>query len=146
MSSVHVTPNTTPTITAGAYSSGDALGGKLTFMLGSLSSGVIQSLRLVDLAKQNAEIDLVLFGADFSATADNAVFDPSDADLANCLGAIKIANSSYASFNDSALASVYGIGLTFQTGSAIYGQLVVRGTPTYASTSDISLQIGILLG
>lgn len=149
MSIVQKTALQTPTITAGAYSIGDALGGKISFLVGSSSSGyesaVVQSITLIDLAKQSADIDLVLFGADFTATADGDAFDPSDADLANCIGHISITADDYSLFNDNAVATLRGVGLVFQSGS-LYGQLVLRSAPTYASTSDIKIQIGYIEG
>ena len=140
-----------PTITAGAYGLGDAVGGRLAFThatAGAGETGVLELIRLVDRAQQMQAIDLVLFDQAFTATADNAVFDPSDADLENCLGVINIAAADYFNFNDNAVAVVtpmspLGWGFPIQTvGSDIlYGQMVVRtGPPTFVATSDLRLR------
>ncbi len=140
----------TPTITAGAYSAGDALGGKLTFAGAARAAGgtgVIHSVVLTDAAKQDANIDLVLFDQDFTATADNAAFDPSDEDLANVIGIIPIYSTDYADFNDNSAACVRQVGMQFKcsgTGTALYGQMVIRDADTYAATDDVTVKLMIL--
>ena len=76
----------TPTVTVGAYSALDAVGGKLEFTDVCTSfnnTGQITQGHIKDAAKQNALLILVLFDRDFTATADNAPFAVSDADLLN---------------------------------------------------------------
>jgi len=138
----------TPTITAGAYAAGDAIGGLITLGVGgSLPSGVLQYVGLVDKAKQSGVIDVVFFNATFTATADNAAFDPTDADLAAAwLATVAITAADYSNYNDNGTASVSAGGVPFVTAGALYVQLVARGAPTYTSTTDLLLKIGILLG
>lgn len=135
----------TPIITAGAYSSGDALGGLLTFENVVEADGdgfTIDGLVIVDKGKQDANIDLVLFDDTFTATADNAAFDPSDADLLKCLG--YLASGSYSDFADNSVMRRSGIGFNgILVGTSLYGQMVVRGTPTYTSTGDITVRLYI---
>lgn len=141
-----------PVITAGAYSLGDAIGGRLEFdgaTAGAGETGVLEMIRLVDRAQQNVALDLVLFDQAFTAIADNAVFAPSDADLENCLGVVNVAAADYFNFSTNAVAVVSpvspdGWGFPVQTvGSDIlYGQLVVRsGPPTYVATTDIRVRL-----
>jgi len=140
----------TPTITAGAYAANDAVGGKLTFTLleanyPERSTGIIQGVTITDKAGQNAALDLILFQSDFTPTADNAPFDPSDADLLNLAGAIKILSSDYLAFADNSAAIRGALALPFSaTTRFLYGQLVARGTPTYASTSDLTVILTVL--
>ncbi len=151
----------TPVVTAGAYSANDALGGLLVFkdalLPGLVQTGVILTVTLLDAASQDAATDLVLFNQTFTATADNAAFAPSDADLLNCLGVISIAAGDYATFSGNSIATVRNAGfgaksvdtIGAQTGTStgdgnLYGQLVTRATPTYAATSDISVTITVL--
>ncbi len=142
-----------PTVTAGAYSANDAVGGLLTFKTRWFtpnSTGVILSVQIKDNAKQNAALELVLFSKTFTATANNDAFDPSDADMVNCLGVIPISGTDYVDFVDNSIATVKNIGLAVRSDDtthgdrAIYGQLVTRGTPTYVATSDISVILEIL--
>lgn len=136
----------TPTITAGAYTAKDAVGGKLTFA-GVGNKGLINSLVISDKTTQAAELVLVLFDQDFTPTADNAPFDPSDADLANCGGFIRVIASDYQAFADNGVATLTGIGLPYKlaaAGTSLYGQLMCTGTPTYASTSDLTAKLGVI--
>jgi len=142
----------TPTITAGAYTAGDAVGGLLTFpamFMAGQHSGILQTVAIIDDAQQSVELELHLFNQSFTPTADNGAFDPTDDDLENYLGYVTIAASDYASFTDNSAASVNNIGLVVEaadpsTSKALFGQLVTRGTPTYAATDDLTVRIGVL--
>jgi hypothetical protein len=142
----------TPTITAGAYTAGDALGGLLTFAGAARLAGgrgMITKVTIVDDALQSAPIDLVLFDRTFTATADNAPFDPSDADMQNCLGFIPVANTDYAEFTDNGVATkASGLQMPFEFQLApgvtsLFGQLVIRVGDTYAATDDITVKVTV---
>jgi hypothetical protein len=99
----------------------------------------------VDKDKENAKLNLVLFDRTFTATADGDTFDPSDADLANCIGHVYIADTDYLSFNDNSEATVKNIGkILHLNGEDLYGQLVCVATPTYTATSDLTVKVGVL--
>lgn len=140
-----VTVSQTPTISAASiYAAGDAVGGKLTFTGVSRKSGgggVVESLVLVDFAQEQAATDLVLFNQDITPTADNSPYDPSDADLGNCIGVIPIVAGDYNNFVDNAVATVRNVGLRFKTSGTtnLYGQMVTRGTPNYDAASDLKV-------
>lgn len=135
VSDQYLVTSAVPTLGAAAYSANDAVGGKMTFenaVFTGKSNGVIEAVTLYDLAKQGIALDLVLFSADFTATADNDAFDPSDADLANYLGHINVVSGSYAAFSDNSVATVQNLRIPFSiSGTSLYGQIVTRGTPTY---------------
>lgn len=138
-----------PTISSGvAYTSGDALGGKLEFenALSAYSQGgTINRATIKDRGKQNANLVLVLFKDDFTATADNAAFTVSDADLDKVVGVLSFPATNYISFADNSIASLGLLGLDIEEPfklsdgeTTLYGQLLVNGsTPTYTSTTDI---------
>lgn len=141
-----------PTIVPAAYSSGDAIGGMLTFedVVGAFEpSARIVSAILIDNAKQSALIRLLLFDRTFTPTADNAAMDPSDADLQNCLGYIAFAAADYMALNDSSIAQKGGdlsAALRFEFrlvdgGTDLYGQLVSYGTPTYVAADDLTVKL-----
>ncbi len=140
----------TPTITAGAYHAKDAVGGLLTFAnagKGDAGTGIIQGVTIIDKSVQAAQLILVLFDQTFTATADNAAFAPSDADLANCIGTVTIAASDYVTLSDNCVATKSNIGLPFKLpngGTSLFGQLMCSGTPTYASTSDLTIKLRLL--
>ena len=141
----------TPTITAGAYAAGDALGGLLTFVNAVRAAGetsIITKIVIVDTANQTAPVDLVLFNQAFTPTADNAAFNPSDADLANCIGFVDVAATDYSSFNqdDAVAAKSSGLRMPFPivlVGTSLFGQMVVRDAPTYAATDDLTIKLTI---
>lgn len=132
--------------TTPAYTAKDAVGGKLTFGNAARTSGgsiTIQSVVIVDRSQQQPALELVLFDRDFTASNDNAAFDPTDADLAYCIGVIKVGD--WSDFNDNAVAVRTGIGLAAKLeGTDLYGQLVTRSTPTFVATTDIMVAIEII--
>ena len=139
----------TPTITAGAYSALDAVGGLLEFEDACTpysNSGKIAQAILLDDAKQAALLYLVLFDRTFTATADNAAFAVSDADLQNVIGVVEFAVADYVSIN----ANCYAEKLDFtelpfvliEGGTSLFGQLFVKtSTPTYVATDDIVVKL-----
>jgi hypothetical protein len=137
----------TPAITAGAYSAADAVGGKIEFENACSvykNSGTIVQATLIDKAKQNALIHLVLFDRDFTAVADNAPFDVTDADLANVVGQIEFAVADYLSLADNSVCPLVGdFPFTLvEGGTSLFGQLyVVTSTPTYAAVDDIIVKL-----
>lgn len=137
----------TPVITAGAYSANDAVGGLLTFANSTAvagHTGVIQSVTIIDEAKQSADLELALFDTTFTPTADNAAFAPSDTVILTCIAVIPI--TTYYDFSVNSVGVAVNLGIAFKTsGSAnLFGQLLTRGTPTYAATNDLTIKLGIL--
>jgi len=138
-----------PTVTAGAYSAKDAVGGLLTFE-GAASiyrgSGTLRKVVLINQAGVADVLNLVLFDRTFTAAADNAAFDPSDADLLNCIGRISIAAADYEVLADNAVATVL---LEFPfvlaaNGTSLFGQLFNETTPVaYVATTDVTVKLTI---
>lgn len=138
---VRVKVSQTPTVSSGsAYAVKDAIGALLTFAgvarTGFLS-GVLETVTIVDKGQQMKALDLVLFSASLTAPTDNAIFDPTDAELLTCIGVVKIAAGDYFDFNDNSVASVRLNHPYVLAGTPMYGVLVARDTPTYTSTTDI---------
>jgi hypothetical protein len=139
----------TPTVTVGAYSSADAVGGLLEFedVCGAYSpSFEIVSAIIRDNGKQEAKLWLALFDRTFTPTADNAAFAVSDADLANLINVILIED--YASFNANSVGMVdedhrqFSLpGVLVDGGTSLFGQLYVEATPTYVATDDLSIEL-----
>ena len=148
----HSTIAVTPTITAGAYSALDAVGGKMEFtdaLTPFENHGHIERAQISDKGKQNALLYLVLFNQDFTATADNAAFAVSDADLLNVCAVIEFSVANYASFDANSFCTTGFAGVTMslpfeliEGGTSLFGQLFVKtSTPTYTSTSDLTVTI-----
>ena len=124
-----------------AQDAGDALTDR-----GSITvprSGTIMSCSIVDLGKASVNLDVYLSRASFVATTIDALFDPSDTDILNCVGVILI--DTWKAFNDSSLGIVDNVGLPYYAPeSLLYLQLITRGTPTPAGTNDYSISLGIV--
>jgi hypothetical protein len=140
----------TPTVTAGAYVAGDAVGGLLTFTNAARAvsgGGVIKSVVIVDDAGQDVEMELWLFSQTFTPMADNAPWAPSEADLENLIGVVSTEDSAQGwlaagtpSAIDIEVAKRFDLVLT----ANLYGQLVTRGAPTFAAADDVTVKVGVL--
>ena len=143
----------TPTIDTAIYAAGDALGGLLEFedaRTAFARSGYICGALLKDNSKLNQLIYLALFDRTFTPSADQAAFDPSDADLANLVSIIRFEAADYASFADNSAAMVgydsLEVNLPFvlvEGGTSLFGQLYLGAgmTPTYTAATDIIIEL-----
>lgn len=139
----------TPTVsTSPAYSLKDAVGGLMTFAGAVRASGDscrLDSVQVVDKsdAHQDSALDLVLFDRTFTAPTDNAIFAPTDAEMATCVGVVPI--GTWADFSVNSIACVNSVGLSIVlNGTSLFGALVARGTPTYTGTSDIIVTLTLV--
>jgi len=136
----------TPTVTAGAYTAGDAVGGLLTFTNVARTSGggvVLKSVVIIDDAGQDEELELWLFDQTFTAMADNAAWAPSEADLENLIGIVSTEDSSNG-WCEAGTPSAIDIEVSKRLdldGTSLFGQLVTRGTPTFAATDDVTIKV-----
>lgn len=141
---VYLTPFVTLTHEAAAYAAGDALGGRARFD-NLPEHGTIMSVLIIDRADQGVAMDVVLFRDTFTATADNAPFDPADADLQNWVGTIVVVAGDWANWNTSQGATQDNIGLPYWApAGTLYFQCVSRGAPTFAATDDVRVALGIV--
>jgi len=137
----------TPTVTAGAYTAGDAVGGLLTFANAARVSGgggVIKNMLIVDDAGQDAELELWLFNQTFTALSDNAPWAPAEADLENLICILTTSDGAWFAAGTPSAARVEASQRYDLTGTSMFGRLVTRGTPTFAATDDVTIKIGLL--
>lgn len=142
-----ITISQTPTITAGAYAANDAVGGLLTFAnagRGVGLGGVIKNCIILDDAGQDAEMELWLFDRTFTAMADNAPWDPSQADLRNLIAIISTVDGAWFAAGTESAARIEVSQRYDVLGTSLFGQLVNRGTPTFAATDDVTVRIMLL--
>jgi len=143
------TISVTPTLTvAGAYTAGEFVGTSATALVFanavrvSAGSGIIESAVLVDYALQSVACELWLFDTAVTPPADNAAWTITDAHSATCIGVIPF-STYYASALNS-VSSEKGLGIAFKAiATTIWGALVTRGTPTYAS-GDVTVRLSIM--
>lgn len=139
----------TPTVsTSPAYSAKDAIGGLLTFSNAARSSGgslLVHAVQIEDKGQQMPDLDLVLFDRSIGAPTDNAVFNPTDTEVGQCVGVIPIIGADWADFSTNSVATRVGLGLELVlNGTDLFGVLVSRGTPTFTSTSDVVVTLTVL--
>jgi len=140
----------TPTVTAGAYSADDAVGGLLTFanaaplVGGAGGGGIINSLKIIDDAGQDAELELWLFNETFTAMTNNAAWNPSQADLRKLVAIISTASGAWFDAGTESAARIPVSQRYDLVGTSMFGQLVTRGTPTFSATDDVTVILGLL--
>jgi hypothetical protein len=155
----------TPTIsTSPAYTSGDCLGGLMTLSNAARftgGGGTINSIRVLDKTQaQRAAMSLLFFSSSVSPAGDNAPAAFTDADMANLVAVIEILSGDYntawagtplnsVAFKPNTATATWpqtmAIPYFCSAGTSLYCQAVVRGTPTYTSTSDLVFQFCLTL-
>ena len=142
----------TPVVTAGlAYGAGNIVGGLLHFQncfRAAQPTALLQTWGILSKSVQTTAFRLYLFNQNptHSTWTDKSAPNINAADIPFLIpgaGVFAVSN------NDSGLGTVtvYGAGLQFcviQSASTdLYGILTCTGTPTFASTSDLTIQLGI---
>ena len=138
----------TPTVTAGAYSAKDVVGGLLTFANAvSVYKGYGILRKIV--IKNNAMVaDLLMlnfFGTAPAAIADNSPYDPTDAEQATCIGTIPIVAADYVLATDNAIATKL-VEFPFTVapyGTSLYVYVSTVATPTYVAATDFAVTLTI---
>jgi hypothetical protein len=141
----------TPTITAGAYTALDIVGGVQTIAAASRVSGeptILQSIVINDLSAATQAFTIWFFNANPSngTYTDNIALDIHDTDLAMAIGHVKITSSDYASATDNSVACKVPIGLPLKpAATSLFAIAQCTGTaPTYVSTADLTFRYGFL--
>lgn len=134
-----------PTISTSAYATRDSVGGEMEFTSMHEDTGgyvQIDAVMIEDRADNRAELDLLLFDQAIAGTAtDNAAFDPTDADLANCVGIVTILSGHYSALNDNAIAFLETSIVAKCNATSIFGYIQTQSTPTYDSTADLAVTL-----
>lgn len=138
----------TPVVSNGAvYAAKDAVGGLLTFAGAARVAGgsiLVDAVQVVDKGQQMKDLDLVLFDRAITAPADNAIFAPTDAELAFVIDRIDLTAADYADFSTNSVATRRRLGISaVLNGTDLFGVLVARGTPTYTSVGDLVVTLTI---
>ena len=121
--------------TGAAYASGDAFGAQFAIQ-GVPTHGVITTAVFLDHDDEGITKDLVLFSAPFTGTADNAAFTPTDSDLRNIVGVVRV--STFYDFGANQIgqgtpALYYWTRPEFL--NTLYGQFVTRGVDNIAAAN-----------
>lgn len=141
------------TVTAALYATGNAVGGKISCanaVRGAGMGGIIQTVWVSDKAGQLVSYEFWPFSADPSATTvtDKTAIAINTADLAKVAGPpIAMSGTALGAVATMGITGFGGLGQAFKlsgTGTTLYGILVTRGAPTFASASDITVNVVIL--
>ena len=136
-----------PTVTIGVYVAGDCVGGVLEFVNAARVAGiggVVKNLLIVDDAGQDAQMELWLFDQTFTTNGDTVPWAATEAELHTL---VAIINSVDGTWFATGTPHVNVVEVSQQytcVGTSLFGQLVTRGTPTFAATDDVSVILGLL--
>ena len=137
----------TPVISTLIYAAGDAVGGLLEFPFAGGSDaqgGRIVGAAIIDRAAQDAPLVLQLFDRTFGATADQAPYNPSDADIANAIGNIPWLATDYEGGSGNSVGTRGGLDIAYvPLATSLFGQLFTSGTPTYVAAGDLTVKLFI---
>jgi hypothetical protein len=139
-----------PTVTAGAYASGQDVGGKQTLTALTCPqtfTGILVSAQLIDQAKNGTAYDLVFFSGNPTGTTftDNATLDIADADMSKISAIVNLATTDAFGFNDNGTSYKGNLSIPLSsTAGVMYMAIVARGAPTYAATTDVTVKLSFL--
>lgn len=140
-----------PTVTAAsAYAAGQAVGPLLTFENASrfpAGSGFIQEVTLNFKSAQTSQTDFVWCGSNqptASAITDKTTVAMVDADYAKCRVIAHVADCSSLGTPTSCTISGLAVPFALSAGTSGYGFLITRGTPTFTTTSDVTVMLGMV--
>ena len=129
--------------TAGAYSAGDVVGGRIRMAGVGASPGIIlRSIVISDLAAQSVDYILRCFRSVPTDIADNAAFDPADADLPNLIYRKMIDAATYRDAyvdNSAHLVEGLDVHLVAAASDDLWWFLEADTAPTYAGTGDVDI-------
>lgn len=138
------------TISTGAYTAKDALGGLMIIDFANIPSaprsGIIQSVIIRDDDGEEAPITISFFDASYIAATDNLAMDPTDAEQDENIGAVEIVKGNYVTYTDNAVATRAGLGLAFNLSSTgFYAQCMIEQAKTYTATTDVEIEVAIIV-
>lgn len=139
-----------PTVTAGAYAAGDAVGGKMEVANAARESGgggVVKSVCIIDDAGNDFEGEIWIFNDDIAEVADNAAWSTvAEADLHKLAGVI-CTNDSEQGWLAAATPSTITIERALRydcVATSLYVQLVDRTGATFSAVDDVTIILGLL--
>jgi hypothetical protein len=137
----------TPTISTSAYTTACALGGLLAFTGYNMSERfTITKIVILDKSNQKSAVDVIIAAQSIAATTNGAPIAIGAADLPNIASVVSLTTTDYVSIGTVACATKIlannGLDLRItDPGGKLYGQMIVRGTPTYVAASDLTIQL-----
>jgi hypothetical protein len=138
-------PLATPTVTAAAYTAGQEIGGLMTFAVGGNGSGLLECIRVTSKSINAASLKFYVF--DINPTNSSWVDKTTPAinalDVASLLAPPFPLSTWDSGLGTHTVWGLQALGCSF-VGASLYGILVAGGGLTLASTSDITVKLGIV--
>ena len=107
--------------------------------------GVLKDVIIIDDNGQDAIMELWLFSESFTAMADNAPWAPSEADLRKLVAIVSTGDGAWRAAGTPSANRIEASQRYDCAATSLFGQLVTRGTPTFAATDDVTVKIGCLV-
>jgi hypothetical protein len=133
----------TPTIDTTAYAAGDQIGTVQTlsnvFRLSTNGTSTLQSITVLDLAKQNIPLDFLFFNASPTTGSNNAPVSISDSEMGTkCIGMVTL-GSNYSNLADNSISTTgqLGIPLSVASGTSLFVVVVARFAATYGVANGL---------
>ena len=139
------------TVSLGAYTSGDVVGGIITLATLHPTGGrqvELRSLTLKDVADEKPALNIYFFkntpaGGTYT---DNAALVWDAADLGNLVGFVKVLAADWETEAGQAIVSFSDIGAVMNmAGSDLYMLIVAKSAPDYDAVTDLSISLGFRL-
>ena len=132
-------------VTAGAYTAGMAVGGKIALpeIVGGsgLKCAVVDAL-VIDKAAQQQPYDLLFFDSDLvGAVTDRQTFNLHASDRSKLLGFIPLVNTSTVGTGGVLIGATNIYKRLTLAGRIAYAVLIARGTPTFTGAGDVTVQV-----
>lgn len=133
--------NNIPTITAGAYSINDAIGGLQSIVVPRYSN-ILRDLIIIDANDTKAAMDVYLFNAAPTTILDNITITTWDEDdYAEMVDRISVAAGDYKTVGSVAHAIKRSVNASIASNSTtLYVYAVATGTPTYGAVDDLTFR------
>jgi hypothetical protein len=140
--------NIVPVLSTSIYASGDVMGAPIeveNVAQNTKGLAYLRSLVVLDAANQKAAMDILLFDRDpGNIGADNAALSLTTAQLDYIIGVVSVAAADFstlkAATNAVALKQPNLLIPTAVKSKSIWAVFVSRGSPTYASVSDLTVK------
>lgn len=138
----------TPAVQASAYADGDVIGGKqtLTIFRGANRSAMLRSILVASKSDLTVNVDVILFSSDPSGSTftENGALSVAAADAAKVIGIFTVSTrvdlgTPVVALLQNQATPLIGDGTT----RTIWAVMVVRGSYTPGSTSDVTLRLGV---
>ncbi len=139
------------TVTAGAYSAADVVGGELTLtnaLRTSNGSGVLQDIVITTEDGELFQCTILVFDANPAANvADNGAWAWGSGDHDRLLAKVVVGTSDYTTLGGDGVAHMKNLGVGVKgadSSTSLYAYVIATDTPTFSATGDLNIAFKFL--